>query len=81
MHLHRRIRRRAGSLARRYGHASMAQVHETMGHVKRLARENAPIAAAVVGAGAGAVAGTLGVGTGALVGLVAGIAIEEAAKK
>lgn len=77
----RRHMRRLGGLARRYGHASMAQVHSAAADIRKLARDNAVVTAAVLGAATGAVAGEMGAGTGALLGLVSGVAVEEVTKK
>jgi hypothetical protein len=75
------MRRKRFALARRYGHASMAQVHSATADLRKLARDNAAVTAGVLGAAAGAVSSELGVGTAALVGAVAGVAIEMTLKK
>lgn len=75
------MKRRRHGLMRRYGHATMASVHSATAEIRKLARDNAPITAALLGAAAGAVSSELGVGTAALVGGVAGVAIEQATKR
>lgn len=59
----------------------MAAVHNTVAEVRKLARDNAPITAAVLGAGAGAIMSSQGTGAAAIIGAVTGVAIEEVTKK
>jgi hypothetical protein len=59
----------------------MAAVHDVLGDVRKIARDNAPVTAAVLGAAAGALSSEMGVGTAALVGGVAGVAIEQTTKR
>lgn len=68
-------------LARRYGHAGMSGVHSTMGDIRKLASDNAPITAAVLGGAMGAIASEMGVGTAAMLGAVTGVAAQQLTKK
>jgi hypothetical protein len=67
--------KKARSLRRRYGHFAV-------GDVKKLAKENPLLAAAVIGsaAGAAAAAGGMGLGASALVGAGGTIAAHELTK-
>lgn len=73
--------RRMRALARRYGHASMAQVHSVVADVRKLARDNAFATAGLVGAGAGAIMAGQTAGAAAIIGAVTGVAVEEITKK
>lgn len=72
--------RRRG-LARRYGRASMAQVHNVVADVRKLARDNAFATAGLIGAAGGALMAEQSLGAAAIIGTVTGIAIEQVTKK
>lgn len=69
------------SRRKRYGHMSMEQVSHNATELRKVARENAPVTAAAVGAAAGALAAGVGVAPAAIIGAVTGVAIEEVTKK
>jgi hypothetical protein len=74
--------KKLGSLARRYGHASLASAGAAAKRVgasaENFAEDNAPLVAAALGGAAG---GLVGAVPGAIVGASAAVAIEEAARK
>lgn len=73
-------KRRKGKLARRYGHFSMKPIEDVTDGISRLAQKHPIATAGALGAGAGAIAAGMGVGTAAILGGVAGVAVEKLTK-
>ena len=73
--------RRGRALRRRYGHFGMADIHKGTADLRKLASDNPLVTAAAVGAAGGALTAGMTTGSAALIGAMAGIAVEEAVKK
>jgi len=74
-------RKRGRALARRYGHFGMQDIHSATANLRKIAQDNPAVTAAALGASASALASGMGSGTAALLGAVAGIAVEQATRK
>jgi hypothetical protein len=74
-------RKRGRALRRRYGHFGLDDVNSGALKIRQLAGNNPEITAAAIGGASAALAAGMTPGTAAMLGAVAGVAVQQATKK